>query len=205
MHQYLKDTEYAAQNLFRLATDEEHQLKTLAEDLGPKEKILKVHQWDFQTSDLNEDFSDAYVMAAFVRAAKAGQEVERLKGEVAALQASVGTHQHAVQAIAGAIFQIAKQGISFVYGPPNAAPTGRTLGSLAVRDIIWQARNQSMHYEEGKFTKPLLDLFLKLEQEQGPQFSLVAHANQNRAKQILDVLGWTGYHEYLQDMQVLLP
>jgi len=205
MHQYLKDTEYAAQNLFRLATDEEHQLTTLAENLRLKEERLKVHQWDFQTSDLNEDFSDAYVMAAFVRAAKAGQEVERLKGEVAVLQASVGTHQHAVQAIAGAILQIAKQGISLVYGPPNTAPTGRTLGSLAVRDIIWQARNQSMHYEEGTFKKPLFDLFSKLEQEQGPQFSLATHANQNRAKQILDVLGWTDYQEYLQDMQVLLP
>jgi hypothetical protein len=44
------------------------------------------------------------------------------------------------------------------------------LGSLALRDIIWQARNQSMHYEEGSFKKALVDLFSMLEAEQGLQF-----------------------------------
>lgn len=206
MHQYLQDTEFATKNLFSLATDEEHQLRELLEKLGQTEQQLKVHQWDFQTSDLNDDFSDAYVIAAFARAAKAAQEVERLKREVHTLQASVGAHQHAVQAIAGAILQIAKQGISLVYGGLNTVPAGRTLGaSLAVRDIIWQARNQSMHYEEGSFKNPLIDLFNKLEKEYGTQFSLVVHAKQNRAKQVLDVLGWNDYAAYLNDMKTLLP
>lgn len=205
MHQYLQDTEFATKNLFALATDEEHELKALTERLKQAEEHLKVRQWDFQTSDLNEDFSDVYVMAAFARAAKVAQEVEYLKDEVAALQASVGTHQHAVQAIAGAILQIAKQGISLVYGGTGAAPPGRALGSLAIRDVIWQARNQSMHYEEGTFKKAVVDLFATLEKEYGSQFSLTTHARQNRAKQVIDILGWKNYESYLQDMQVLLP
>ncbi len=205
MHQYLQDTAFAAQSLFRLATDEANQLKDFTEKLPPLEQQLKVHQWDFQTSDLNEDFSDAYVMAAYGRAAKAGQEVERLKVHVAELQASVGTRQHSIQAIAGSILQVAKQGISLVHGGLAAAPSGRMLGSLAIRDIIWQARNQSMHYEEGTYKKALADLFSTLETEQGPQFSLTIHAKQNRAKQVLDALGWSNYDSYLQDMQSLLP
>lgn len=205
MHQYLQDTEFAAKNLFSLATDEANQLKALTERLPPLEQQLKVHQWDFQTSDLNEDFSDAYVMAAFGRAARAGQEVERLKVQVAGLQASVGTHQHSIQAIAGSIFQLAKQGISLVHGGPGSAPPGRMVGSLAIRDIVWQARNQSMHYEEGSFKKALVDLFLTLEAEHGSQFSLTIHAKQNRARQVLEVLGWVGYDAYLRDMQALLP
>ena len=205
MHRYLQDTEFACKNLFRLATDEENNLKSLVAQLPPLEQQLKVHQWDFQTSDLNDDFSEAYVMAAFGRTARAGQEVQRLKGQVAELQASVGVRQHSVQAIAGAILQIAKQGISLVYGAPSSAPAGRMLGSLALRDIIWQARNQSMHYEEGSFKKALVDLFSTLEAEQGLQFSLTTHAKQNRAKQILDVLGWENYDSYLRDMPALLP
>jgi len=205
MNQYLIDTEFAVQNLFELATSEENQLQVLTEDLRLKEAELRVHHWDFQTSDLNDDFSDAYVMAAFGRAATASQEAEQLRGEVATLQASIGTHQHAVQAIAGAILQIAKQGVSLFYGSREAAPTGRMLGSLPVRDVIWQARNQSTHYEEGAFTKPVRDLFAILEQEQGPQFSLANHAVQNRAKQVIDVLGWGSYGNYMQDMQTLLP
>jgi hypothetical protein len=205
MHKYLEDTAFAAQQLFRLATDEERQLKVLTGKLAPLEQQLRVHQWDFQTSDMNDDFSDAYVMAAFSRAAKTGQEVERLRGDVAELQASVGTHQHSVQAISGAILQVTKQGISLVHGGLSAAPTGRMLGSLAIRDIIWQARNQSMHYEEGTFKKALLDLFSTLEKEQGSQFSLTMHPKQNRAKQVFDAVGWTSYELYLQDMKALLP
>jgi hypothetical protein len=205
MHRYLQDTEFASQNLFRLATDEENHLKSLVAELPPLEEQLKVHQWDFETSDLSDDFSDAYVMAAFGRAARSGQEVQRLKGQVAELQASVGVRQHSVQAIAGAILQIAKQGISVVYGALGRAPAGRMLGSLALRDTIWQARNQSMHYEEGLFKKEVVNLFSTLEAEQGHQFSLTAHAKQNRAKQVIDALGWKNYDAYLRDMRALLP
>jgi hypothetical protein len=205
MHQYLQDTDYAALNLLRLTSEEDGQLSVLTTSLRQTEAQLKIHQWDFQSSDLNEDFSDAYVMAAFGRAASAGLEAKRLQIEVAKLQASVGAHKQATQAIAGAVFQIAKQGISLVHGGPGAAPSGRTIGSLAIRDIIWQARNQSMHYEEGTLKKPLIELFAKLETEQGSQFSLATHAKQNRAKQVLDLLGWSSYATYMQDMQALLP
>lgn len=205
MHQYLQDTEYAAENLLSIAIAEEVQLKAVMEKLRQAEAQLKVDQWDFQTSDLHEDFSDAYVIAAFGRAAKAAQETDTIKIEVAQLQVSIGAHQQAIQALAGAILQIAKQGISVVHGGTATAPTGRPVGSLFVRDIIWQARNQSMHYEEGTIKKPVTDLFAKLEAEQGTQFSLSAHPKQNRAKQVLDLLGWSSYSAYLQDMQALLP
>lgn len=205
MHQYLHDTEFAAQSLFRLATDEERELMSLVERLASREKELAVHQWDFQTSDLNEDFSEIYVMGAFTRAAKAAQDVQQLKTEVAALQASVGTHQHSVQAIAGAILQIAKQGISLVHSGFAAAPSGRSVGSLSLRDVIWQARNQSMHYEEGTYKPAVTSLFSTLEKEHGHRFSLSAHPKQNRAKQVIDLLGWKNYRSYLLDMQALLP
>ncbi len=205
MHQYLQDTKYAALNLFQLATKEDTELGILSDKLAGSEQKLKAHQWDFRTSDLNDDFPEAYVMGAFVRAGNAGLEVQQLRTEVAKLQSSLGTHQHSVQAIAGAILQIAKQGISLVHGGLSSAPAGRLLGSLAVRDIVWQARNQSMHYEEGNFKKPLVTLFSALEREQGPQFSLTKSANQNRAKQILDTLGWISYDAYAKDMKVLLP
>lgn len=205
MHQYLQDTEYVAKNLLRLANDEEQQLRALSPKLQQAEAELRVHQLDFQSSDLNEDFSDAYVMAAFGRAARAAQLAEQLRNQVAVLQATVGAHQQATQAISGAILQIAKQGIAFVYGGLGNAPSGRTIGSQCVRDIIWQARNQSMHYQEGNFNKAVNDLFAKLAAEQGARFNLAAHPEQNRAKQVLDLLGWSTYGAYLQDMQALLP
>lgn len=205
MHQYLIDTEFAVTNLLQLAIEEEKKLEGQKTRLASVEAQFRVHRWDFESSDLNDDFSDAYVMAAFSRMAKASQEAERLKQEVAALQASVGARQQATQAIAGAVLQIAKQGISLVHGDLKTAPEGRKIGSAPIRDIIWQARNQALHYEEGSFNSAVTGLFATLEHEQGASFSLSLHSNQSRAKQILSFLGWVDHATYLQDMKVLLP
>lgn len=205
MHQYLHDTEFAVQNLIDLAHKEEQQLKTLRASLVNLESQLKIHQWDFQTSDMNDDFSDAYVMGAFNRMGRTHAEVQVTQQKVASLQASIGARQQATQAIAGAIFQIAKQGISLVHGGLAAAPDGRFIKSASLKAIIWQARNQAMHFEEGAPNAPVKSLFGILEVEQGPQFSLSAHSAQSRAKQVLDLLGWNTYSAYVADMSLLLP
>ncbi|WP_428504279.1 hypothetical protein [Roseateles sp.] len=205
MHQYIADTEFASRNLLQLATEEENKLEDLSAQLRGVEAQLSVHKWDFESSDLNDDFSDAYVMGAFARMAEAYQQAEELKRQLATLQASIGTHQQAIQAIAGALLQIAKQGISVVHGGLAAAPEGRKIGTASLKEVIWQARNQALHYEEGKFNNSVMDLFNTLENEQGAQFSLTVHAYQSRAKQVLSVLGWKSYATYLSDMQSLLP
>jgi hypothetical protein len=204
MHHYLRDTEYAAQNLIRLAMDEALQLDALSKELSQAEERVRLHQWDFQTSDLSEDFSDAYVMAAFGRAARSAQEADQLRREVVALQASIGSHQQATQAIAGAILQLAKQGLSLVFGGMVGAPKGRKIGSLHITDIIMQGRNQSLHHEEGAFKQPVVELFRVLELEQGERFSLSKHSGQNRARQVAELLGWTSYAAYAHDMETLL-
>ena len=86
MHQYLIDTEFAVKNLLKLAIEEEKILEEQKTHLASAEAQFRVHRWDFESSDLNDDFSDAYVMAAFGRMAKASQEAERLKQEIADLQ-----------------------------------------------------------------------------------------------------------------------
>ncbi len=204
MHAYLQDTAYATQNLIRLAMDEALQLDALSKELSRAEERVKLHQWDFQTSDLSEDFSDAYVMAAFGRAARSAQEADQLRREVVAMQASIGSHQQATQAISGAILQIAKQGLSLVFGGMAGAPKGRKIGSLHITDIIMQGRNQSLHYEEGAFKQPVVELFRVLELEQGERFSLSKHVGQNRARQVAELLGWTSYPAYAHDMETLL-
>ncbi len=205
MHQYIIDTEFAVQNLLRLATQEETTLNGLIRELSDVEAKLRVSKWDFESSDLNDDFPDAYVMSAFGRMARAAQEADELRVRLAAVQASIGTHQQAIQAIAGSILQVARQGISVVHGGLTAAPDGRSIGSALLKDIIWQGRNQAMHYEEGRFSKQVTDLFAILEREQGGQFSLTAHPNQSRAKQVIHLLGWSDYEAYVKDMQMLLP
>lgn len=205
MSQYLRDTEFASKNLFKLATFEEGELEVLREKLMSAEKEFEANHILFRNSDLHEDSADPIVINAYSRAMEAGSKVMSLKPKVKALMARVSSHQTAVQAISAAILQIAKQGISLEYGGRSAAPPGRALGSLCLRDVIWQGRNQSMHYDDDEPKEPVLILFKALAKQYGEQFSLVKYAKQSRAKQVLDVLGWKGYESYLHDMQELLP
>ncbi|MBV1712691.1 MAG: hypothetical protein KUA37_11930 [Desulfomicrobium sp.] len=205
MNQYIIDTEFAVKNLIQLATDEEGMLEKLAAELTQVEAQLRVYGWDFETSDLNDDFSEVYVMAAFSRMAEAAAKTKGIQGKLATLQASIGTRQRAIQAISGAILQIAKQGISLVHGSLVAAPEGRKIGTASLKQVIWQARNQALHYEEGNFHQSVTDLFANLEAEQGAQFSLANHPNQSLAKQVVILLGWNKYTNYIRDMQSLLP
>jgi hypothetical protein len=92
-------------------------------------------------------------------------------------------------ALATSVLQIVKQGISTLHGGLAACPAGRTVDGLSLKDIIWQARNQAMHYEEGNLHQPVLDLFHNLEQCGHAQF---ADPNgRNFAIDVLAYLGWT--------------
>lgn len=203
MHQYITETEYATKHLLDLALREEDELGKLLDKIAPLEARHSVHKWDYQTSEWHDDFSDAYVMGAFHRMAKAAAEKEEVEAKIARLQALIGTRQSSIQAICGAVLQIAKQGISIVHGGLNG-PAGRTVGATTLRDIIWQARNQAIHSEEGDFRPPIVQTFSELEANFGNQLSLTQHPKQSRAKQVLKLLEWDSYDNYERDMTSLL-
>ena len=130
MNPYITETEYAVKNLIELASKEETELEELKGKLPAVEAKFRHNQWDFETSDMNDDFSDAHVMGAFHRMASAHKETSEIKEEVNVLQASIGSKQSAIQAICGAILQISKQGISVVHGSKASAPEGRAIGAV---------------------------------------------------------------------------
>jgi hypothetical protein len=200
---YVDDTEYAARNLIQLVSYEELELVRLKRELTEEEARLRVNRWDFETSDLNDDFSDAYVQGAFLRMARAHQEAERLAARATELQASIGTHQLSVQALSGALLQIAKQGISVVHQNLAQAPDGRHLSGIPLKQIVWQGRNQALHYEEGQFNAAVTQLFNDLEAAYGNIFSLTLHANQSRATQVVRLLEWSMFENFSNDLRML--
>lgn len=200
---YVDDTKYATRNLIELAMKEEASLKEKLISLSTAENKLIMNQWDYQTSDLSDDFSDMYVIGAFNRMASAKKEADELKLEIVELQVSIGAKQVAIQSICGALLQITKQGISLVHGSRTNAPAGRVIGTENIRDIIWQARNQAIHYEDGTFNQSVTNLFQQLETSHGSKFSLTMHVHQSRAKQIIMLLDWRTYSQYYSDMKLL--
>jgi len=67
MHQYLIDTRFAVTNLLTRAVEDDERLSNSIAELSSAEERLRVHKWDFESSDLNNDFQDPYVMAVFGR------------------------------------------------------------------------------------------------------------------------------------------
>lgn len=200
---YAEETEYASTNLIRLMSHEEEELAGLGAALFAEEQKAALHRWDFQTSDFNDDFSEAHVQGAFARMAKAQHTAGELAEQIDILRTSIGSRQLAVQAICGALLQIAKQGLSIVHGDLAASPPGRELSGISVRDIVWQARNQALHFEDGIFSKPVTDLFAKLENAFGEDFSLAKHPHSNLAKKVVHLLNWTNEDNYRADAKAL--
>lgn len=207
MTTYIEDTKYAVESLFHLVHYEE---KILIDKLPIFDSLTKkygIFQRDFMQVDLNDDFPEIEQAQAFRRMSDAATERRKIELEVDALKASIATKEFAIQSLYGAILQIAKQGISSTYGRRvDDAREGRQIGSRVIRDIIWQGRNQAIHFEDNysTFSTKLKDLFQDLTYEHGPVFDLQSRSGQSLAKEITQLLGWIDYQRYEDDMKALL-
>jgi hypothetical protein len=115
-----------------------------------------------------------------------------------------------VEAASGALLQLAKQGVALVHrellvrGKLSECPPGRAIGSQPLRDVIWYARNQAIHWEEGVYRTPTLACFAKLESDFGARFHLDADVRESRAFAVCALLGWRDYARFKEDMRSLL-
>lgn len=103
--------------------------------------------------------------------------------------------------LCGALLQIAKQGLSTVYGAKSNVPAGRALGATTLREVIWEGRNQAMHFEEGNPNPSLVTCFQALEPGYGPRFSI--NSGKNLSLYVVDALGWYALPAYEADMTSL--
>lgn len=131
-----------------------------------------------------------------------------------------------IQVIGQAILQIAKQGLSSTYHtslrsiksglmhlPRSILDTNNnsikihhngitTINDITILDVIWQGRNQSIHYE-GTVFQDVKDVFEPLSSDFP---SLVGYNNnENKAYEIISkILHWNTYEDYRLDMEKLV-
>tara|TARA_R110000803_G_scaffold49331_5_gene102548 strand:- start:1346 stop:1990 length:645 start_codon:yes stop_codon:yes gene_type:complete len=200
---FIDDVNYATKNLISLLGNEKTQIAELSAQLSSAEAKFEHFHWDFKTSDLNDDFSDAHVHHAFVKMAEAKKDRDAIEAQIGTLKSVILNRKMALQSLSGALLQIAKQGISIAHGRLGACPDGRMIGQSKLKEVVWQARNQSLHYEERRLWKPVLDLFNQMVADFDDRFSLVIYPNKNMAEDVIDVLGWIEYSRFESDMLML--
>ena len=212
MHQYIVETGNIVRGLLEMVNHENSLIKEQTSKLHEAIAKFKTQGQNLNSIDLNDDFSDTYVMAAYFRLANSTPGANELKSEISRIQALIGAHQFTIQNLCGSILQIAKQGIILAHGSFLArdsytigTPPGRIIAPLTQRDIIWQACNQTIFYKEENYPQPVIDLFAELEISHGSKFSLGRYPRQSRAKQIIQLLEWLNYKTYISDMRLLLP
>lgn len=116
-----------------------------------------------------------------------------------------------LQSVSQALLQIAKQGISSEHGKNksdctnNLTSIGKQIATkfnVSILDIIWEGRNQSIHYEEanphqnvrGCFNQLLLNSDVKCK-------SLIGYdQGQNKAYEIVKILDWTNITKFENDL-----
>jgi hypothetical protein len=105
-------------------------------------------------------------------------------------------------ALSGTLLQFAKQGISIVHGARGDAPRGRVLAPPEVlRDIIWEARNHALHWEDGEPRAAVVRVFTALEANYPGSFA--AFRKENTAFEVVEVLGWRNWSSFANDLLTL--
>lgn len=205
MNQYLIDTEFAVQSLFDLVTYELKMITTLEVDLRKYQERANSIMCDaYYVTD--QDFDDLETPAMY--AIRHGyvtrlSAVQELQNKIMKLEASYHAKESSIRVLYSSILQIAKQGISIVHGKNIPTIIIEPRSKESIHNIIWQGRNQSMHYEEAKYKEPLISCFTNLQKAFGTDLDL--KKGDNKAKfLVVDVLGWNTYSNYLTTMKKLL-
>jgi hypothetical protein len=125
------------------------------------------------------------------------QDLEKAVEELAA-------HQFSIASLSANLLQYAKQGLSAHFGKKRAGcPHGRIIAAIAMDEIIWQGRNQALHWEDGTFLEPVKKCFEHLAANADPKFG--EYTERNMAYEVIQLLGWKKKDEFMSDMKLFIP
>lgn len=199
---YIEETRFTAENLFSLIFHEDREVNVLQDELNKIEgRLIGLYRVrDFLA--LNPDLDDEGIGTAAHWEAYFDVEPEHIKkdAELNEVKARIAARSVARAALCGNVLQIAKQGLSIVHQGLKG-PVGRSIGTQFLRDVIWAARNQAMHFEMNKPEKR--EMFEVLAKDLNRSEFRDYHAR-SLAFEVFEALGWNSYADYERDLQSLL-
>lgn len=126
------------------------------------------------------------------------QQIPGMQAAIESLEASAEAHRFSIDVLAGTVMQIAKQGMSHVHRS-RPAGKGRPIGSSQhLSEVIWEARNQTAHWEEHNPYPAVVACFTALADEVDPLFG--DFRDRNKALDIVVMLGWRTFEDFERDM-----
>ncbi|NYH43502.1 hypothetical protein HNR22_003229 [Micromonospora jinlongensis] len=202
MSKYVDEIRHAVTSLLPLIWDEYEALQDLEARLDGLRKQMEAEYGRAAWLALNaENAEDVGLATGMQWDAYWGPDKEHHDQSAALpdLQAAVEAHRFSVDALAAALIQYGKQGISAVHGGLVPSPDGRQIGnSQRLKNVVWQARNQALHWEDRSPHKPVAACFDALAAEVDPVFR--DYTQRNMSFEIVKLLGWRSSGAFEADL-----
>lgn len=200
--EYLGATEYAARSLLDAIWHEQAEIDALSARVASLE--WQVHaEYAMARAIIDDAETPDDVMLGVGRNFENyfGPDRERRdqQQELEALREARQARASALGALAGNLLQVAKQGLSTAFGEEANWPDGRAVGSQTLKAVIRGARNQTIHWEEGRCHPATVQVFQGLAQDYSAPFA--DYNATNLAMPVITLLGWRTYDDYVADMR----
>ena len=197
MDEYLKESEFAINSVLTAIWHEYVELESIKVETS---RLFKSN-WENHGAVFPDDRSIGKVVVTGARPATfSSQNEEKLydrRDEAREFEHRIIARRFSVDALSGTLLQFAKQGISVVHNGVKLCPDGRNLGSQSLKKVIWEGRNQSLHWEE-KTHQPARICFKNLTREFGLEFAQYGAKNLGFA--VINLLNWRSFSDFEADM-----
>jgi len=200
MMEYLQGTEHATTRIFEVLSFESERLHRLVDQIKRMGEQVRSDYERAESLVSNAfDTDDVTLATGAYWMAYAGEgELFTMEKAKIQLENQIKCHEFSVASLAGAVLQFAKQGISISIGELKYCSASRLIGTQALHTVIWQARNQALHWEAASFNPPVKKCFERLTDEVDRKFD--EYTKRNMAVDVLDLFSWKKFSDFKTDM-----
>jgi len=200
---YLKEVEHAVTTVITEIHHEIDQLAALRSELAKLTAATDDGYRRVEFLAMNPDLDDDFLGTAIYWDTYFGADKDRFHKNIETESAAqrVAAHEFSISALSGSLLQFGKQGISLHFGKKRVGcPDGRFLDGMTLHEVIWQARNQALHWEDETFHPPTEACFQTLAKT-APIFSQYKY--RSLAYEIVLLLEWKSLDDFRRDLMLL--
>lgn len=199
MQTYLSETQHACETLFPVIWNEWEAVEALKGNIAA---LTAATAEGYRRAEAFQEFEDPddYMLGVGIHwETYFVVDKERYHAEAALpeLEQQRDTRAFACSLMAGSVLQFAKHGLSLVHGGIQSCPNGRQIHGVDLKSVIWQGRNQSMHWEEGHLRPLVVQCFEALTET---DMTFANFLSENMAFEIIRTLGWREFADFQADM-----
>ncbi|MDQ2942900.1 MAG: hypothetical protein M3R21_04420 [Candidatus Dormibacteraeota bacterium] len=199
---YVPETRYAVETLIAAMGEERAQGIALAKELSRLDaRLADEYRASFAIAAEATNADDYVLGVGRGWDAYFGDETRQrsvTSRSLSAVEERIQVRLFSIRALAGSVLQLGKQGISLAYGRHQDCPSGRAVAGVPLKTVIWEGRNQAMHWEDPENIKDAMRRCFETLALRDPVFRDYEH--RNMALEVVQILGWTSPEAVADDL-----